>query len=97
MNAQSSFWSRSYAVRNRSVRLNFYFGETKLSELNAMVEEAGRELGKFGLTLSPESTFLSTNRAGMFLCCWFPYKTDEAGLHSLVQQLEDQKWKAASD
>lgn len=97
MNAQSSFWSRTYVVRNPSVRLNFYFGETKLSEFNAVVDEVGRELAPLGLTLSPETTFLSTNRAGMFLSCWFSYRTDEAGLQSLVNKLEEQKWKMASD
>lgn len=97
MDNQSSFWSRSYTVRNRSVRLNFYFGETKLSEFNAVVDEAGRELAKVGLTLSAESTFLSTNRAGMFLSYWFSYRTDEAGLQSLVETLEKEKWKRAAD
>jgi hypothetical protein len=64
-NTQSSFWSRSYAVRNRSVRLNFYFGETKLSEFNAVVDEAGGQLAKLGLTLSAESTFGLTGEHGM--------------------------------
>jgi hypothetical protein len=96
-NTQSSFWSRTYSVRNRSVKINFYFGETKLSEFKAVVDEAGRELAKLGLTLSADSTFLSTNRAGMFLSCWFSYRTDEVGLQSLIEKLEEQEWKAASD
>ena len=33
MNTQSPFWSRSYTVIRQRVRLNLYFGETKVSRV----------------------------------------------------------------
>ena len=60
MSQPSPFWSRSYTVIRQRVRLNLYFGETKVSEFNQLLDEATAELGKLGLKPSPEMMFLAS-------------------------------------
>ena len=95
MSQPSSFWSRSYTVIRQKLRLNLYFGETKVSELNQLVEEAEAEIGKLGLKPSADSMFLTNNRAGMHLSCWLP--CNPAELETFIGKLEEQKWRIASD
>jgi len=97
MSQPSSFWSRSYTVIRQRMRLNLYFGETKVSEFNQLLEEAAAAIGKLGLKPSPDTMFLTSNRAGMHFSCWFNYANDAAGLEELTAKLEGQKWKMASD
>jgi hypothetical protein len=95
MNQPSPFWSRSYGVIRQKLRLNLYFGETKVSEFSQLVEEATAEIGKLGLKPSADTMFLTSNRAGMHLSCWLP--CDPAELDTLTAKLEGEKWKMASD
>ena len=95
MSQPSSFWSRSYSLIRQKLRLNLYFGETKVSEFDQLVEEVTAEIGKLGLKPSADSMFLTSNRAGMHLSCWLP--CNPAELETLIGKLEEQKWKMASD
>jgi hypothetical protein len=96
MSGRSALRRRSYAVHDHSVRLSFYLKDRRLSEFDAIVDEVVAELAKVGLTLSEDTTFLNTNKAGMFLSSWFSYQNDKAGLQLLVERLERQKWPSVA-
>lgn len=96
MSSPTSFWSRSYTVIRQKMRLNLYFGETKVAEFSRLLDEANAEIAKVGLSPSPDMMFLASNRAGMHFSCWFPVG-DDAGLDVLRERLAAEKWKQAND